>query len=324
MIGLLDENGAPTDGLIADFGLSRRLLEDPYAVISLRRYVELFEAAAVALDDRALGLRLGMMVRPAQLGPLGMLFAASGTLRSALQRLSTWLLALQSATHVELRREEDHAVWSYQIEPAAIWPRVQDAEFSLAAVFRLARASAGPSWRPLEVHFEHEENPQSKALYRGFEAPVRFKQPMNRLFMDNDQIDRKIQTEDLALTNFLERHIRDLASENADHGDIERSVTRLISLNVGQGRSTLESIAGELGLSPRTLQRRLEEAGSSFRTLLRKHRQGMAELRIRSGRTSQADIAHTLGYSDGTAFWRAFKSWTGATPSEFRRRAAAP
>jgi AraC-like DNA-binding protein len=71
------------------------------------------------------------------------------------------------------------------------------------------------------------------------------------------------------------------------------------------------------------LQRRLAEADTSLRQLLRDHRQAMADLHVGNGQRSQASIAEALGYSDGTAFWRAFKAWTNTTPSAFRRQKSA-
>jgi AraC-like DNA-binding protein len=89
---------------------------------------------------------------------------------------------------------------------------------------------------------------------------------------------------------------------------------------LGQNKITVEQLAAGLGLSPRTLQRRLGASNTSLRELLREHRQAMADLHVGSGQRSQASIAEALGYSDGTAFWRAFKSWTNTTPTAYRRQ----
>ena len=320
IICTLDEQRKGTDTLLAEYGLSRSLLDDLYTIIPLNRYIAFFETAAVVTKDRGLGLRLGGVIRPADLGPIGLLFSAASTLRAAFTHLSDSVSALQRATYVGLKTHDDFTTWTYQIEDPTLWPRVQDAEFSMASTCQLARSFAGPSWRPIEVHFEHDEATDCQALYRAFQAPIRFKQPANRLFLDNANIDRAVQKEDAGLTLILKRHIKDLMAEQSGDANLIQRVERLIGLHLGQGSLSVKGLAADLGLSPRTLQRRLGEEGTSVRALIRSHRSALAKLRIGSTRSSQAEIAHNLGYSDGTTFWRAFKSWTGATPTEFRKQ----
>jgi len=72
-------------------------------------------------------------------------------------------------------------------------------------------------------------------------------------------------------------------------------------------------------MSTRTLQRELARQNTSVRLLLRAHRQTLAEARLASDRCRFADVAETFGYVDSTACWRAFESWTGATPRDFQK-----
>ncbi len=319
LLQLLDQSGQPTDKLLATHGMSRARLADPYAPISLARYVALFESAAAALGDPVIGMKLGQTVRPADLGPLGLLFTASPTLRAALSRFSDLLAALQGGTQTALQRKGEVTAWTYRIDDSAIWPRRQDAEFSLAAICSLLKSAAGSALLPLEIHFEHGE-PASRAGYDEFgNAALKFGQPANRLMFANDDLDRPVASADPALAAVLERHIRDLTEEPEPEADVVRSVERLIGLNLGQEPVTVERLSRTLGVTPRTLQRRLSEAGTSVRRLLREHRRTMAQLQIRSTRHSQSEIAEALGYSDGTAFWRAFKSWTDRSPSAYRK-----
>jgi AraC-like DNA-binding protein len=300
----LDEAGL-AEPLLRENNMSRSQLVDPYAPISLARYNALFESAATALNDPAIGLRLGLVVRPADLGPLGLLFTAAATPRLAITRFSALLAALQGGTQAALQQIDAMTVWTYRIDDAALWPRRQDSEFSMAAICRLLQAASGPGLHPVEAQFEHAE-PASTAVHaRVFRAPLRFGQPANRLIIAN--------------TTILERHIAELLQEADREDDAVRSVRAMISTGLGQNKITIEYLAAGLGLTPRTLQRRLAEAGTSLRQLLREHRQAMANLHVGAGQRSQASIAETLGYADGTAFWRAFKSWTKTTPSAYRR-----
>jgi len=315
----LDETGQ-ADALLRDGSLSREQLADPYAPISLARYNALFESAATALRDPAIGLKLGLAVRPADLGPLGLLFTAAATPRAAVARFSALLAALQGGTQATLQRQGELTLWTYRIDDAAIWPRRQDSEFSMAAICKLLQATAGPGFHPVEAQFEHAAPANTAAHERVFRAPLRFGQPANRLIFANADLDRPHGAADSGLVTILERHIAELLQEPDGADDFVQSVRRMISVNLGQNKITVEQLAAGLGLSPRTLQRRLGASSTSLRQLLREHRQAMADLHVGSGQRSQASIAEALGYSDGTAFWRAFKSWTNTTPSAYRRQ----
>jgi AraC-like DNA-binding protein len=83
-----------------------------------------------------------------------------------------------------------------------------------------------------------------------------------------------------------------------------------------------EAVAAKLGLAPRTLHRRLRDEGTSFREIKAALRRELALARLERTRQSVADIAAELGYSEPSAFFRAFQGWTGEAPSAHRRRRA--
>ncbi len=315
----LDEAGQ-ADALLRDSGMSRTQLADPYAPIALARYNALFESAAAALKDPAIGLKLGLAVRPADLGPLGLLFTAAATPRTAVARFSALLAALQGGSQALLQQQGGLTFWTYRIDDPAIWPRRQDSEFSVAAICKLLQATAGPGLHPVEVQFEHDAPAETALHERVFRAALRFGQPANRLIFADAALDRMHGAADPGLAMVLERHIAELMGEPEETDDLVRSVRRMIGAALGQDKVTIEGLAAELGLSSRTLQRRLGAAGTSLRQLLREHRQAMADLYVGTGQRSQARIAEALGYSDGTVFWRAFKSWTKTTPSAYRKQ----
>ena len=98
----------------------------------------------------------------------------------------------------------------------------------------------------------------------------------------------------------------------------------MITDTLADGQPSKSQVARRLGMSERTLHRRLADEGESFQTLVTRARQDAAESLLRSGRHSLVDVAFLTGFSDQTAFTRAFKRWTGLTPSEFSDRAIAP
>src|SRR6516225_8378614 len=125
------------DELVRQCGMSHAYLRDPYAVMPLSRYVALFEQLAEALERPTLGVHIGLATKAGDLGPLGLLFTNSPTLRVAFTRLSRYIMALQGGTNIGLQQLGEFGAWSYGIEDRAIWPRRQDAEYSITVVCAL-------------------------------------------------------------------------------------------------------------------------------------------------------------------------------------------
>jgi AraC-like DNA-binding protein len=86
------------------------------------------------------------------------------------------------------------------------------------------------------------------------------------------------------------------------------------------GDTSPGKIALALGMSGRSLQRRLKEQGTSYVQVLRDTRRELAIGHLREQQCSVTEIAFLLGFEDASAFARAFRSWTGVSPSEFRAR----
>lgn len=311
----LANNGLFFDGFLRRHGIRAADLADPYANLPLAGYLALFEDAAAKLGDESLGLKLGMRIRPSDIGPIGVLFSMSTSLQVAFERLAKYVKALQEGTLSSLTPSEQDFIWHYSIAMPGLWPRRQDAEFTLTTCCQLARSCFYHNWRPLEVHFEHPAGNNALLMHKFFRAPVYFNQSGNRFIVDGATARRNYRSEDPGLTYILERHLLDLMERGGEIQSVRESVARLIEQNMGQKPVSISSIAFELGMTPRTLQRRLLEEGAVFREMVQTHRNTLAKRLLADKNASMGDVAQALGYADRTAFWRAYKRWEGKMPS---------
>jgi AraC-like DNA-binding protein len=314
VLGHFAQQPAKLQRLMDQNGLTPALLRDPYAPIPLTSYLGLFEDAAIASGDPILGARLGHAIRPGDLGPVGLLVAQAGTIGNGLAALARFTAALQSTTTAALHRLDDTLVWSYRIETSLA--RRQDSEFTLGCVCGLIRGAFDARWRPVEIHFEHPSTGKDAALERLFGAPVRFGQAANRVMVRAAEAEFVRRQEDRDLVLLIERHLSDLIAVGGDSATMAEQVSALIRLYLGVRPTDLETIAAGLKMPPRSLQRRLAEEGVSIRELTQRHRMQMAAALLSEGGMSVEAIAASLGYADGTAFWRAHKKWTGLAPRQ--------
>lgn len=309
MVRELDRRTGKVDLLLAAHGIFRTQLTDPYSIVPIGGYLAVFEQAADIVADPSLGARLGAVLKPADIGPMGMLFAMAPTIRRAFERLSRFVSALQGATSSEVAEKSGLLVWSYGITDPSLWPRRQDSEYTLAATCHLVRQCFVADWKPVEVHFEHPAPADPKPLQRLFRAPVRFGQSANRLLFDPTEADRIHHQEDAALAEMLQRHVADLSGELGRPGTCSERIWALLGLHLGSREVTMTSLARELGMAPRTLQRRLAEEGVSLRELLRRYRISMAASYERTNERNRSRLAQALGYADSTSLWRARRTW---------------
>lgn len=302
--------------LLHRHGLDSRLLEDHYAPVPLQSYLALFEDAATHLGDPGLGLRLGSRLRPGGLGPMGLRAAQCATIRRGLESLARFSSALQSGTQVSLEEDGPHLILRYMLTAPQIGTSRQDSEFSLAGMCSLIRKGFDLRWRPDEVHFTHPAPEVPNEAEHWFDAPVLYSQPVNMLVIDAQDADRIHRSEDPDMLDLIDHHLAGLFEEaHRDHSTGDQ-VRALIALYLGARPIDLTTISGLLQTSPRSLQRHLAEEGETLSGLLQAYRQERAELLLRDGRSSVEAIAISLGYADGTAFWRAYRGWTGQSPSQ--------
>lgn len=309
LVEQIDRRSGKTDLMLASHGILRSQLEDPYAMIPMARYVAIFEEAALITGEPSLGARLGTLFKPSDIGPIGVLFSISGSIRSGFERLAKYVNTVQSATSSGVFEEDGNLVWSYRLEDPGMWPRRQDSEFSLVASCQLVRSCFARSWKPLEVHFEHLAPRDMTILERIFRCQLKFGESANRIIVAGADAARLYRHEDPALSAVLERHVAELVGRSDLPDTVAGRVRSLIGIYLGHKPITLPAIAAELRISVRTLQRRLSAEGTSLRDLVRETRQTIAATQVEA-HVQKARIAEVLGYADSTVLWRARRGWS--------------
>ncbi|WP_107314575.1 AraC family transcriptional regulator [Burkholderia metallica] len=310
LLRALDAVGADCDGLLRRYRVSRRMLADPYHILPVRTYIEMFEKAAVLLNESSLGLRLGKELQLPEMGPVGLVYLSSATLRIGMRKFSAAIESWQGATSMELSLKHDPPMWLYQINDPSIWPRVQDTEFSVSAMCNMIRLVRGPNWTPLEIHFEHAPPTDTKPFNRMFRCAVRFNQQTNAVFLSSKDLDAPIQSADIHMAVMMERHAADLISRNVIPHTLVEQVKDLISRRLSREKLIVGDIAKDLGLSQRSLQRHLSDAGTSVREIVREIRQKNVQALAGKEGISRGALARAVGYADSSVLWRAVKSWT--------------
>jgi AraC-like DNA-binding protein len=141
------------------------------------------------------------------------------------------------------------------------------------------------------------------------------------MVLEHDIADRQVPAADERLYPIITRYLEQVLREMPPEDTALASVRRAIVETMRDGEPTLEQVGRRLAVTPRTLQRRLRDCGVTFKAAVDDTRRRSAVSYLRDPKHTFTEIAYLLGYSEVSAFNRAFRRWTGSTPSRYRRSA---
>lgn len=176
----------------------------------------------------------------------------------------------------------------------------------------------GPGIAPVEVRLAHAPL-AAVAEYRGaLGCPVRFEREHSAIVHDDAALDTRSRQSDPVLVRLLESHAARLLAEAPRDASFRLRVRNAVIARLRHGEPDIAAVSQALATSERSLQRHLQAEGASFRDVVEDARHGLARLYLDDRSLSPTDVACLLGYSEATTFIRAFKRWTGQTPSAAR------
>lgn len=311
--------GADPAELAVNVGFDPKDADDPEALMSSVTEDALWREGARLLHDEDFGLHVAELLRPGSFDVLDYVVRNAPRLGEAFARWARYN-----------RLEHDVAVFTLvgqgsvvRIEHTLVGGAVQHrhaAEFTLAAQVVGAEQLTRTRLTPQAVEFRHAAPASLKEHVRVFGVTPSFLSPVNAIVWAREALDRPVHAADAALSRLLERHADALLAALPDtkHSHADRLRAWIIR-NLEDGETTLPRAASELKLSERSLQRRLADEGLSFDALLDEVRHALALRYLADPKIAISALAYRLGYSDASAFHRAFRRWTGTSPSLLRK-----
>lgn len=293
-----------------------RKISDPNARASKAALTAVWVSAAKLIDDPGFGLRSAEFLHPSHLGALGYAWLASTSLRTALNRLSRYAHVIADNIEVDLDEKGDRIRVTIR-ESDVIARMVWASDSSLAIVTTLCRMNYGAALNPISVDFQHAEPRETGKYFALFRCPVSFSRDADCITLRSDVVDKRLASANPQLAQLSDQVIMQTLGRLGK----ERIVPRVKSIIIEQlpsGNVSDEKVAVELNMSTRALQRKLQRKETTFKQLLTETRQELADKYIRNNQLSLTEISFMLGFSEISSFSRAFKRWTGESPSDYR------
>jgi AraC-like DNA-binding protein len=294
------------------------VLLDPDNRIPFAQLVALYEKAAELTGDNDFGLHIGQSINPTAFDVVGYCALNSPTLGAAFARVARYHSIWTDGALFTLETSNDTSAIIYSYADTSIHEHRQDAEMTLATVTTLCRNIASPEFVPTSVEFQHDAPRDISEHVRLFRCPIEFRAPTNKLTFPSSFLSLPIAKADASLCVLLDRHAEELLAKYPPRDSLVDQVRSIITSELRGGDPSLERVADQLSLTPRTLQRKLQELGTSHNELLDHMRRQLAMRYLREREMAICEVAYLLGFSESSSFHRAFKRWTGVTPREFR------
>jgi AraC-like DNA-binding protein len=309
--------------ILRSLGLERRVLDDPHGFIPSADFARILEAAARDTGDEYFGLHFGEHFHPKDIGALVYVVLNSPTFGVGFENVARYLRVHNEAAEVAFVPGASRSYLRHVLHLPSVSHRQHD-EYSFAVAVGTIRLMAGAEWAPLEVEFQHRAPARTAELVRVLGAPVSFGHTTNALVIEPELAGRTVPAADARLYPILKDLLERILDEMPPADGLLTSVRRAIAESMRHGEPTLAQVARRIAVGPRTLQRRLEEHGVTFTGLVDDTRRQFALRYLRDRKNTLTDVAYLLGYSEVSAFNRAFRRWTGSTPTDYRRVSTRP
>jgi len=319
---LVAELGGDPAALLRAAGIRARDVGNYDAFIPYRAAIQAIESASRATDTPDFGRRLALRQGIEILGPVGVAARTAATVADALNIFSMYMaayspvIAIRVAPLVDPQRS--FLAVEFLLDSAP--PHPQTTELSLGVALRVLRFLTGSDYAPLSVHLPHDPLTPKADYVRYFGCTPYFAERTAGFTVRTADLGRPLNRDDVA-----HRAVVDYLNGITPHdAGIVESVRTIVRQLLPTGAATLDVVADQFNLHPKTLQRRLAEDGTTFAALVDQVRKDAADRYLRSTGISLTHLARELGYAEQSVLTRSCKRWFGTGPAAYRNQTRMP
>lgn len=294
-------------------GIDHEVLGDDSIRLSYDVVDRLRSEAAIQSGNPVYGLQTAKFWHPSSMGGLGYAWLLSSSLLDALQTCARYIRMLNEGLEMKVEMNKSEVLVSLTYNRESVNPTVRE-DSNAALLMSMCRANYGPDFHPMAVQLKHSKSGASAPYFSFFQCPVSFDAEETRLHFDRKQaelacLNANEQLRQMSL-NVVHQYLT-----RFDGDDFKTSVRTEILQQLPNGKITDGSVASALHMTSRTLQRKLQVESTTFKALLTGVRTELAQQYIADSSLSLTEISFLLGFAETSSFSRAYKRWTGESPS---------
>ena len=302
-------------------GIDAHRLDTEQHALEVSDYLRLFEEIARHVGNPEFGLGLAAKAGLSDFGLLGYLADNAPTVRDLCASVSYYSPIFSGGFGLEFSYSGGWCYLSYEAARLEGQPTRQDLAFTMAFIANQLRQRTGQDWTPSFCRFSYSRPNDLDTHHRIFGRNLEFETPRTQMAFEDSLLRHRNENADPDVFVLLRRQADSILE---GYRELERSlpsskVKMLLSAGLGRDLPSAENIADALDISVRQLHRLLAGEGTTFRSLRDETVHAAAREALAFTDANITEIAERLGYSETSAFTRAFKRMQGESPVEFRR-----
>jgi AraC-like DNA-binding protein len=318
LLEYLGNEGFDLEPILDRVGIPQSALEDTKTRFPKRRFQELWQVASEVTGDPAIALRVSTMVRANALGIIGYLASASDSRRNAFEVVKGLTPLLWEDVECDLESGSEVAFIRCRTG-SDLQGSHFTTEYAIGLTVTMSRVLGGGRSDPLEARFSYSAPAYADEYERILRLPIRFDAVEDGVLFPIAMMDSSNPSADAALRQLLERYAADRLAEIPTSARFSQRIRACILSMLPLGKLTADAVAAQFSMSNRTLRRRLQQEATSYQEILDDVRAELASYYLTNEKRRIDEIAFLLGFSDPSAFTKAFRRWTGETPADFAR-----
>jgi AraC-like DNA-binding protein len=306
------------DELLREAGIDPDLLSRPENRIPFEQQQRLWTMAVERAGDSGFGLQFARCLQPTSFGLLGYMVMNCGRIADSLDAVVKYQFLAGQGGDFSLQKVDSQTRLRYTPVNPGEPVTAHRVVALLAANVSFGRWLVGEAFRPCRVTFTHAAPPETVDYDEFFACPVSFGETCNELVFPPEVTGLMIPNASEDLLLLLSERANRLLDSLSSRAGISARIASLLATQLSNAVPDKARVASQLGMSERTLQRRLREEGTSFKEILDDTRHYLARELLRNTQLPLTDVATQLGFSEPSAFYRAFRKWEECTPGQYR------
>jgi AraC-like DNA-binding protein len=308
--------GVDVARLLRHAGVLPSRFQPPRAKLTVHEFFAFWRALEEVSGSRDLGLRVGSEALPHQLDVASLAALHSPNLGEGLKKFARYKrVVCAEQVGIETADGEARIGFHWVHVEEALPMMLVDATFS--SILALARRGFESPLVPLRVELARRRQHEAM-LKRHYGCEVRFDAPLDLLVLEEAALARPFATHNADLLAVMLPGLEAALKESLTSRSVADDVKTVLGRRMSGARPSVEKVAEEMRMSPRTLQRRLEELGTTYQSLLDDVRRDTSRRLLASTDLDAGEVAFLLGFEELNSFTRAFHAWEGVTPARWR------
>lgn len=317
-LNIFDVYGIQKEDSLKSINIDPSVLKSPDNRFTADEVYKIFQETLRLTNNDNIGLCMGELLSKSFSSILGYVLMNCNTLGEAAEKYCSYEKIVDEASITEVQIDGSSAIVIIKTTSRILLDSRQFSDYKMSGLISYIKLLSGRTVTLKEANFTHHKPQDTSRYSKIFQCPVYFEKQANSLVFDKQILNLPIVEPNNNLLKLFENIAQETLKSLENNESYSKKVAQIILKEMNMDIPSIKAISRKLAISVRTLQTYLHQEQTSFTKIANEVRKEIALNCLKDKNVSIDEIAYVLGFSEASAFHRAFKKWTSLTPNEFR------